>query len=142
MFTQRRIALHFRSTTFIRKRGRVATAKVTFSNKSAPVLCKRNAVLLLFCAVFRPIRSSVNVVLVTKSPEIRKILSSQMWWALPTFPVRKIYNKKFANFAGLYIFRILQHFAIQFCNFTNFRMLFLFLGVMKDFVLIACICQL
>ena len=41
----------------------VATAKVTFSNKSAPVLCKRNAVLLLFSAVFRPIRSSVNVVL-------------------------------------------------------------------------------
>ena len=45
-----------------RKRGRVATVKVTFSNKSAPVLCKRNAVLLLFSAVFRPIRSSVNVV--------------------------------------------------------------------------------
>ena len=62
MFTQRRVALRFRSTTF-RMRGRVATAKVTFSNKSAPVLCKRNAVLLLFCAVFRPIRSSVNVVL-------------------------------------------------------------------------------
>ena len=60
MFTQRRVALRFRSTTF-RKRGRVATAKVTFSNKSAPVLCKRNAVLLLFSAVFRPIRSSVNV---------------------------------------------------------------------------------
>ena len=62
MFTQRRVALRFRSTTF-RKRGRVATAKVTFSNKSAPVLYKRNAVLLLFSAVFRPIRSSVNVVL-------------------------------------------------------------------------------
>ena len=55
------VALRFRSTTF-RKRGRVARAKVTFSNKSAPVLCKRNAVLLLFSAVFRPIRSSVNVV--------------------------------------------------------------------------------
>ena len=62
VFTQRRVALRFRSTTF-RKRGRVATAKVTFSSKSAPVLCKRNAVLLLFSAVFRPIRSSVNVVL-------------------------------------------------------------------------------
>ena len=43
VFTQHRVALRFRSTTF-RKRGRVATAKVTFSNKSAPVLCKRNAV--------------------------------------------------------------------------------------------------
>ena len=62
VFTQRRVALRFRSTTF-RKRGRVATAEVAFSNKSAPVLCKRNAVLLLLCAVFRPIRSSVNVVL-------------------------------------------------------------------------------
>ena len=44
------MSLRFRSTTF-RKRGRVATAKVTFSNKSAPVLCKRNAVLLLFAQV-------------------------------------------------------------------------------------------
>ena len=51
VFTQRRVLLRFRSTTF-RKRGRVATAKVTFSNKSAPAQCKRNAVLLLFFAPF------------------------------------------------------------------------------------------
>ena len=72
MFTQRRVALRFRSTTF-RKRGRVATAKVTFSNKSAPVLCKRNAVLLHFCAVFRPIRSSVNVVLGSRRVTVKSI---------------------------------------------------------------------
>ena len=47
VFTQRRVPLRFRSTTF-RKCGRAATAKVTFSNKSAPVQCKRNAVLLHF----------------------------------------------------------------------------------------------
>ena len=51
----------FRSTTF-KKRSRVATVKVTFSNKFAPVRCKRNHVLLIFSAVLKHILSSVNVV--------------------------------------------------------------------------------
>jgi hypothetical protein len=44
-------------------------------------------------------------------------------------------SRKFADFAGLYIFRILQHFAAKLCNFTNFNMLFL--AVVMDFVLLA-----
>ena len=50
------------ATTFTQC-SRVATAKLTFSNKSASVQSKRNTALLLFRAVFRPIRCSVNVVL-------------------------------------------------------------------------------
>ena len=61
LFTQRHVPLRFRSTTF-RKCGRTTTAKVTFFNKSPPDQCKCNTVLLFFCAVFRPIRSYVNVV--------------------------------------------------------------------------------
>jgi hypothetical protein len=34
-------------------------------------------------------------------------------------------NTKFANFARLYIFRILQYFATKLCNFTHFSMRFL-----------------
>ena len=62
VFTQRHVPLRFRPTTF-RNCGRTTTAKVTFLSKSAPAQCKRNLVLLFFCAVFRPIWSCVNVVL-------------------------------------------------------------------------------
>ena len=43
------------------------------------------------------------------------------------------YYKKLVNFAVLDIFCTLRHFATEFCNFTNFRMLqvFLFLAMMK-----------
>ena len=54
---------------------------------------------------------------------------------MPTFPVRNTnIIKKMVNFAWLYIFRILQHFAAEFCNFTNFRMLFLFLDMSIQFL--------
>jgi hypothetical protein len=44
-------------------------------------------------------------------------------------------NTKFANFVGLYIFLILQQFATNLCNVTNFKMLFL--AVLMDFVFLA-----
>ena len=54
---------------------------------------------------------------------------------MPTFPVRNTnIIKKMVNFAWLYIFGILQHFATEFCNFTNFRMLFLFLDMSIQFL--------
>ena len=42
---------------------------------------------------------------------------------------------KFANFASVYFFRILQHFATKLGNFTDFKMLFL--AVVKGFILFA-----
>ena len=48
-------------TRSFRKYGRFAVAKIAFWNKSVPAQCKRNAILILFITVFRPIRSSVNV---------------------------------------------------------------------------------
>ena len=67
---QRRLCLHnaawrsvFVRTRFESVRVRVARVKGTFSNKSALVWCKRNPVLSIFCAVFNPTKSSVNVVL-------------------------------------------------------------------------------
>ena len=92
---------------------------------------------------FDPGNMNKNFVLSLKLVKLQ-ILVAKSSKALPTFPVRNtnIVLEKLVNFAGLYIFRILQHFATEFCSFTNFRMLFLFLAVMKDFVLIAYICQL
>ena len=99
MFTQRRVALRFRSTTF-RKLGRVATAKVTFSNKSAPVLCKRNAVLLLFSAVlllfsavFRPILKQSILIQNTVHCQ-RRFAKQRVISDLSTFFQYTLYNRK------------------------------------------------
>ena len=53
--------------------------------------------------------------------------------------VRVQSHTKSVNFAGLYIFSILQHFATKLGNFADFEMLFR--AVVKGFVCLACMDQ-